>query len=785
MFNVKWDSEINGILLTNEFSDLIPPRPVFAEELDLLGFNKHWKYPNENNSNPLLWASGRRYFYKGNLVATTKKGDMYNLPSIVFEDGYEKLELEEIDIEKVIERNMDLLFVLENDAIDFIEEIYSDYSDYPFSISFSGGKDSQAVLDLVTRVIDSDNMVVIFSDTTLESKFTYNIIDETKVKYRESFPNLKFKESKPIKPFIELVDDLGLPSRFIRWCTSILKTVPFNKLINELVDADSKIIVFEGVRSEESPKRSKYNQIANGVKHSSVINVRPILYWNFSEVVLYNFYRNLPMNKLYKYGLSRVGCEICPFATPMSECIHSHIDEGYKNKYVPLLEEYIKNSGLKERKDIDKAILEGNWKKRAGGKNLSCKSTVNFLTTSNSFKAVLVSSTTNFLEWIKILGNVSYYKKNKAIEGELNLEGNFIPFLISTKKNKEIIEFFGIKENKRIQSKIKKILRKTTFCIGCGLCDVECPNNALKTSPVLFINSELCENCENCLDVNGHGCIRARSFEIGSGGRKMNKKTSGIDKYSSFGLRVQWLEEFLESGNNWLDDNTLGTKQIPAVKNWLFESGFLDKDKSKTSNEFEILKEIYINNPLFIWGIIWINLYYESKIVRWYCDNVDWGSYMSKNELLEKLMDDLPDFKKGTLNNPLTALFNTFENSPLNEYFNVANIKKEGRTKFIDKEGLGNNEIDPLLIAYCLYKLKENISRSDFTVSELYDEKFEGSPYKIFGISKEEFERVLRGLQQSNEKIIKSDLVSDLDNIFLKEDISSSDIINLKNENSY
>ena len=98
MYNVKWDIEINGILLTDD-DGIVPPRPVFSEELDLLGFDKNWNYPKAEN--PLLWANGRRYFYKGELVAVAKKGDALNLPEIVFEEGYENLTLEEMIIKLV------------------------------------------------------------------------------------------------------------------------------------------------------------------------------------------------------------------------------------------------------------------------------------------------------------------------------------------------------------------------------------------------------------------------------------------------------------------------------------------------------------------------------------------------------------------------------------------------------------------------------------------------------------------------------------------------------------
>ena len=63
MFKIKWDKEINGILLTDKTNDEIinPPRPVFYEELDLLGFDRYWSYPKSRE--PLLWAIGRRYYF--------------------------------------------------------------------------------------------------------------------------------------------------------------------------------------------------------------------------------------------------------------------------------------------------------------------------------------------------------------------------------------------------------------------------------------------------------------------------------------------------------------------------------------------------------------------------------------------------------------------------------------------------------------------------------------------------------------------------------------------------
>ena len=66
MYNYEWDKETGGyILLPTKISGVTKElRPVFAEELRFLGFDKDfgWKIPNTKD--PLMWAENRRYFYR-------------------------------------------------------------------------------------------------------------------------------------------------------------------------------------------------------------------------------------------------------------------------------------------------------------------------------------------------------------------------------------------------------------------------------------------------------------------------------------------------------------------------------------------------------------------------------------------------------------------------------------------------------------------------------------------------------------------------------------------------
>lgn len=128
MFKITWDKENNGVLLTMKSSDEalnVPPRPVFFEELDLLGLDKHWKYPKSDE--PLLWACDRRYFYQSELVLEAKGGNIYDDPQLIFTDAGKKLSLKPIDIDLLCKKNETMMFFLEYEAIEFINTQYRRY----------------------------------------------------------------------------------------------------------------------------------------------------------------------------------------------------------------------------------------------------------------------------------------------------------------------------------------------------------------------------------------------------------------------------------------------------------------------------------------------------------------------------------------------------------------------------------------------------------------------------------------------------------------------------------
>lgn len=397
MYYCRW-FQGNLIELINNETDLKPPRPVFYEEMDLLGFDEYFDY--ERTDDPVLWSIGRKYFYDGKHIATAMGGNALSLPDLKVYGKHQTLK--KIDVDRLIEINKDKIIHFVNFSLNMIRETLHNYQDnYPV-VSFSGGKDSQILLDLVKSI--SDDILVIFSDTSLEHNFTYENIINTEKYYGE-----KFLKGKPVKEAIELFDLFGLPSRFKRWCTPILKTSPYYHVLFDLLEDKHNVLVFEGVRRDESKKRKEYDSIAENVIYNGIVNARPILDWNITEVFLYILLKKLPLNRLYKYGLLRVGCEICPYQSKWSETILSHINNTFDNKYRKFIDKYSEMRGLSEDK-YDENVIEGFWKMRCGCKGMEDVPFVFFNQTRNSLKSYCYDPCSSFEEWSKVLSEefVSY-----------------------------------------------------------------------------------------------------------------------------------------------------------------------------------------------------------------------------------------------------------------------------------------------------------------------------------------------------------------------------------------
>lgn len=836
MYKITWDKETGGVFLHSRIVvDVLgtPPRPVFFEELDLLGLYKlGWKYPHCEE--PLLWAINKQYYYKGEFVFEAKGANIYDAATVVLQPAGEHLELEPIDVGTMLYRNKDMMFLLESEAIEFIHETYEQYArarktiqaasvntlDFEalaqkaekknkkkmaivkedcdsfdimpledannagkrvyqttkidkFIASFSGGKDSQVVLDLCTRAIPSTDFEVIYSDTGYELPPSLDLYDKIQKQYKEKFPDLKFSLARNHDSVLNYWDKIGTPSDTHRWCCSVMKTAPLYRMLRDGNDKLAKILTFDGVRAEESVRRAAYNRIGKGVKHNNVINASPILRWNSVEIFLYLFEHKLYINPSYRMGMTRVGCLICPFSSEWNDMVSS---KCYKESLSPFLTRIIdkaKNAGIS---DVDDYVKEGKWKLRAGGRDMRFPSSMKIKETKPNLEIDVVNPQKDIMTWLNAVGKYhTTLDIDGNINGELSFENKIFNFVIKTKERQFKIVFINTQMFPKLQSLIKRAFYKVTYCVDCETCEVECPTGALQILPTVKLDRNKCVSCHKCLTFHDYGCIAAASLAIT--GRKIDNSSMKLISYNNFGLNGEWLDFFFYNYRDYFTENSHGLnlkEQLPNFVKWLVQAEILKDSKSKQITELgELLSVNYPDMPDMVWQIIWINLSYNSPIAAWFQENVKWTEVVSQKGIEERVLADYSDNSKTTVHNVVYALFRTFKESPIGEAGQLISIDK---TTFRHEP---YSIVERETVIYSLYKYCEAKGIHSLRVSDLYVNDNSKGLYKEFGISKSELHSVLRSLNSDSNRLVIAELNMGLDNITIREDLTPTEALAL------
>lgn len=775
MYNYKWDKDTRGYVLV-PYTDGVKKevRPVFYEELKLLGFDRYWDFPKTDQ--PLLWAEGaRRYIYEGELIAEAHGGGFYTKPTLDIKKSH--ITLVPADVPAMISKNAALMRGLAQDALEFIYDTYQRYSKRRYNISyvaFSGGKDSLVLLDLVQRALAKDDFFVVFGDTGMEIKSTYKSVERAKARWSD----LRFYTARSRYNPEETWKEFGPPSRIQRWCCSVHKSAPSLLLLKSINGGDAlRALVFDGIRAEESDKRSKYSREMIGGKHNIQVNASPLLEWGSAELFLYIFERNLLLNDAYRYGIVRVGCAVCPMSSPWRDYISYAVYKDDLQDYLEKIAQYAENIGVPEGQ-IQRYIEEGGWKGRAGGRGLE-NGAMHVIEQSDtrSIYFFIRQPKSQWLDWARAMGDIV---PNGDGDFEQRILGRSYPFSIKELGGGIEVRFsdIDIAVDRKAVSLIRNIANKAAYCIGCQVCMVECPTGALSIGEGgVHIDEALCSRCLKCLEMD-KGCLVAKSLTITTGGKSMISKGSSLNKYQTFGLRQNWLEAYFSMRDDLWTSDKLGNRQIDALRVWLRDADITDKNKITPLGQR--LAALGAGNPI-TWSIIWTNLSYNSTIVRWYVLNAQLKKLYTKNELIDMLGDN---YSVSTRSNALSSLFELFRYSPLSGDLGIIKLEMFGKTnrvKTVCKRGWEHPE--PISVLYALYRYAESEDgRYDFALSELeqFSDNMRGvSPIALFGIDSDEIRKILQGLAIEHPDYIDVEFTRGLDNIFLKKEHNALDVLAL------
>ena len=386
----------------------------------------------------------------------------------------------------------------------------------PLTVSFSGGKDSLVVLDLVSSI--TKDFTAIYIDTGLEHPQTMEYVTE-------------FTSEKGVRLFTAPAEDafdenfplFGPPAKDFRWCCKVCKLAPATKMIEEKFPNGT--LTIEGNRRLESFSRA-YTELIQGnpfVPGQTIVN--PIRDWTALDVWLYIIWRELPYNPLYDEDIERVGCWMCP-SSLASECAEiSRLNPELAKTWGQKLDAWAADNGLPEE-----FASYGFWrwkqlppKMRALAERLKIEARPTRADTITirvikgvspcaaggySVEAVLkmpqAQSLKHVAELLKTVGDVKLVEDfgvamvdSKKADAKVFAGGQIA---VVGERPKDASEFFDT---------ISRAVLRGHMCTRCGICARACPTGAIRLDDHIVVDAEKCNKCGKCAE----SCVVAHYFD--------------------------------------------------------------------------------------------------------------------------------------------------------------------------------------------------------------------------------------------------------------------------------
>lgn len=508
-------------------------RPVFPQERLLLELILECplRYLKES-----VWASSRGYYINGKYlsVSNEKLHEIQNDNKRVEEirkllKVYNKENQDNefsFYITKFIDANKERHLFMKQNAHEFINKVVNDfnYTKKQILVSFSGGKDSSVLSDLVIKALASTDIKHIFGDTTLEFPTTKEYINS----YRKDNPKTVISTAKNReRDFLKVCDVIGPPSRVMRWCCHMFKTGPISRKIDHMFK-DINILTFYGIRASESESRSKYERIYDSPKIARQKVASPIFDWKDVDIWLHLLSDNIEFNSAYKLGFSRVGCWCCPNNNIKAELIANIYQPDLFSPWNNYLYEFAKQIG---KEDYDVYVNDGKWKARQGGYGIDAAddSSINASACTTDSDANIYSVNGNideaFYRMFIPIGDVRDDLGSKTLKEMIILDirtkqplVSIQPYSDQFKQNSVKVKilkssFKNDTERERLIRKVEYQITKFNGCKECLACEAICKFRAITIrNNNYFIDETKCTRCGMCMDPKyiNKGCLMTK-----------------------------------------------------------------------------------------------------------------------------------------------------------------------------------------------------------------------------------------------------------------------------------
>jgi phosphoadenosine phosphosulfate reductase len=387
----------------------------------------------------------------------------------------------------------------------------------PILVSYSGGKDSLAALDLTLKL--GYKPILIFNDTGIELPETRESVYKVAEEY-----GLELLVADAGDAFWRAVERVGPPGKDYRWCCKVSKLAPLARLLNGRFPDGALNVV--GQRAYESLDRARSPRVWRNRWIPHILNIAPIHEWSQLLVWLYIWANKLPYNPLYEKGFDRIGCYLCPAAYTAEYEFVKKVHPDLWSRWEDLLRRWARRIGL-EGGVAEAWVNRGLWRwltpaaqkmrlaQRLGLKLPDWRAIYKrwltprleaFEEGSGGYRVILAEPGFDpqwALDQYTVLGA---FEPEEAKGGDglvLKTAGGKVKVRV-TRHSIEVEGARGVLGRELALDALKLAFRWSN-CAGCRACETSCPTGAIRVveeegSYRPRVDSSRCIHCKLCLD---------------------------------------------------------------------------------------------------------------------------------------------------------------------------------------------------------------------------------------------------------------------------------------------